>query len=196
MLTPPMQICIDFPVMTNRWNSWRGAKETKQMCCFYIGNNFLLEKRKNNSASLRSRLESRRSHRGAAAADREWCCLKLFTVGDQWVLPLPSITVGPKHTRAHVDTHPCSFCLPADVCFCSGYSFVRPAFVGLTVLYSFHVLWKSRLPSSLRWMTVHPPPALSMLQYTYRTYTCTFMRLMEHLWVLRKTLWWDLILHV
>lgn len=37
----------------------------------------------------------------------------------------------------------------------------------LTVLYSFHVLWKSRLPSSLRWMTVHPPPAVSMLQYTY-----------------------------
>lgn len=37
----------------------------------------------------------------------------------------------------------------------------------LTVLYSFHVFWKSRLPSSLRWMTVHPPPAVSMLQYTY-----------------------------
>lgn len=38
----------------------------------------------------------------------------------------------------------------------------------LTILYSFQVLWKSTLPSSLRWMTVHPPPAVSMLQYTYR----------------------------
>lgn len=37
----------------------------------------------------------------------------------------------------------------------------------LTVLYSFHVLWKSTLPSSRRWITVHPPPAVSMLQYTY-----------------------------
>lgn len=37
----------------------------------------------------------------------------------------------------------------------------------LTILYSFHVLWKSTLPSSLRWMTVHPPPTVSMLQYTY-----------------------------
>lgn len=41
----------------------------------------------------------------------------------------------------------------------------------LTILYSFHVLWKSTLPSSLRWITVHPPPAVSMLQYTYTSET-------------------------
>lgn len=70
------------------------------------------------------------------------------------------------HLYTHTHTHCFIIYFPTDVCFCSRYSF---AWSHLTILYSFHVLWKSTLPSSLRWMTVHPPPALSMLQYTYTT---------------------------
>lgn len=71
------------------------------------------------------------------------------------------------HTHTHTQrAHWLIIYFPADMCFCSCYSFASSR---LTVLYSFHVLWKSTLPSSLRWMTVHPPPALSMLQYTYAT---------------------------
>lgn len=36
MLTPLMQICIHFSLMTNRWNTWHSARETKQVCCLQM----------------------------------------------------------------------------------------------------------------------------------------------------------------
>lgn len=115
-------------------------------------------------------------------ADREATeepLLRMNDAGPSWdhgVLPLLSISVGPKHTHTEVQTHLYThtlfhFYVPADVCFLLTLQFCQAGIASsrLTVLYSFHVLWKSTLPSSLRWMTVHPPPALSMLQYTYTT---------------------------
>lgn len=147
------------------------------MLLLHLGNNFLLETRENNSVSLRSWRGSTtrpsragahgrwRKQRGAAAED-EWCWPKL---GIRESCLFSASQLGQDTHRSAdtlVHTHWFIIYFPADVCFCSRYSFASSR---LTVLYSFHVLWKSTLPSSLRWMTVHPPPALSMLQYTYTT---------------------------
>lgn len=144
------------------------------MLLLHLGNNFLLEKRKNNSASLRSRLGSRRSHRGAVAADCEWCCLKPFKVLGISESCLLSASPSGQNTHAHTRRHtPLHFLSLRRRVFLLRLQFWQASIrlSCLTVLYSFHVLWKFTLPSSLRWMTVHPPPALSMLQYTYMTHT-------------------------
>lgn len=69
-----------------------------------------------------------------------------------------------------------------DECMHAGHVSVCTHLSHLTILYSFHVLWKSTLPSSLRWMTVHPPPAVSMLQYTYTIEKREQMRVGKHVW--------------
>lgn len=106
------------------------------------------------------------------------------TVGDQWVLPLFRISIGPKtHTHTQTYTHMLlHFCLPADACFCSGYSFVGPAFVRLVS----PSCTPSTSSGSLRcrplcagWPSIHHQHSPCCSTPTW--HTCTFMKLMDPL---------------
>lgn len=124
---------------------WRYGDKTSVLF-LHLDNNFLLEKTQNDCMSLRPQRRSRATlrHPGQYRSFGN-------EGGDD-----PEV----KFNLAEAYHGPLIFNI-----------FYRYCLSCLTVLYSFHVLWKSTLPSSLRWMTIHPPPAVSMLQYTYQSDT-------------------------